>query len=179
MSELEPTRRRGLPDLKGAERADLAHTLWRAWVKGSSKKDLMERHNVSRAALNALLDEYATIVAEHRPNARLAGEEQYRMLQEFSWKALETIGQEDGEGLGVRSQNTTKFLEVILQSQTRLDKYYGLESPQVHVHSDAKTFSDLVKQHADDERLYGEVDPLAEAQVEDYIDELPEPDQEG
>jgi hemerythrin-like domain-containing protein len=181
MGELEPTRRRGLPDLKGATRADLAHTLWREWVKGSSKKDLMERHNVTRPALNALLDEYATIVQEHRPSARLAGEEQYRMLQEFAWKALDTVGELDPEdgGMTIRSQNVTKFLEVILQSQTRLDKYYGLEAAQVHVHSDAKTFSDLVKQHADDERNFGEVDPLAEAQVEDYIDELPEPDEEG
>jgi hypothetical protein len=178
VGELEPTRRRGLPDLKGAERADLAHALWRDWVKGTSKKDLIERHNVSRGALNALLDEYATIVQEHRPSARLAGEEQYRMLQEFSWKALDSIGQEDENGLGLRSQNTTKFLEVILQSQTRLDKYYGLEAAQVHVHSDAKTFADLVKEHAADDRQFGEVDHNGLNQVEDYIDELPEPEQE-
>lgn len=155
--------RRGLNQLKGQERAELAYQAFRMYTQGATYKRIREELNLTHGAVKALIDEYAYTVQSHRPSARLAGEEQYRMLIEYAWDKLRA-----GD-LKAANQNVPRLLQVILESQTRLDKYYGLEAPQVHVQTDANTLAELARQMEERNMTRGHISENDAVVVEDYL----------
>ncbi len=132
--------KRSLTQLKGEERMNLAAQVHKDWSKGMTITKLSEKHQVSREAIKTLTGEWAAVMRELRPETRTAGEENMRELLAYCWDILENP---DMKSVMLKM----KAIESIIQIQTRFDKWFGHETPQIHLTGDVKTAADLIREY--------------------------------
>lgn len=158
-----------LPDLTEQERTDYAYDCYQQYSKGRNYTQIAKKTGLTIEAVKKLVAEHARVVEKYRPETRTVAESQYRLLQEHFWDILDS---EENQSALVKA----KAMEGLIQVQTRLDKFYGHESPQMHVSLDNKTAADLIKEAVNEQN----VSPAdIAAYGEDEIIDMEEDDEDG
>lgn len=132
----------GLTSLSPEERADKSYQCYDYYIKGKNYTEISKLTGITIPAVKKLITEHAVTIEKYRPETRTVAESQYRKLIDHFWSILERAQDPDDH---VSALVEAKAMEGLIQAQTRLDKFYGHESPQLHVHGDMKTAADLIR----------------------------------
>lgn len=157
---------KGIASLSPEERADKSYECYNLYIKGKNYTQISKSTGMAIPAVKKLITEHAVTIEKYRPETRTVAESQYRKLIDHFWGVIERA--QDPDQPNVSPLVEAKAMEGLIQAQTRLDKFYGHESPQLHVHGDMKTAAELVREaqnfNSDDDA----VNKFTEE--EDYID---------
>lgn len=168
MDNLPAERHRNISSLSPQERTDYAYECYTLYCKGKNYTQISRETGLTTSAVKRLITEHARVVEKYRPETRTVAESQYRNYIAHCWKIIEAAEKNPRRYSPVI---VAKAMEGIIQAQTRLDKFYGHESPTIHVTGDAKTMADIIREYERGAAGRGAVPNDDVIEVEEYLEE--------
>lgn len=170
--------KRQVTSLSPQERADKAYECYMLYCRGFNYTEISRRVGLSTSTVKKLIVEHARTVERYRPETRTIAESQYRNFIQHCWHVIEEAEKNPRR---YSPLVVAKAMEGIIQAQTRLDKFYGHETPQIHVTGDAKTMVDIIREYEQENRGRGNLTDEETNRVEEYIEdaEVLEEDEDG